>query len=77
MVELFVVGFFDRTPSLIMDPAAYVAACKLPTAAKVERAGLLSVPNPPEGLVPKHRDNTHSSITAESTNSVCLGRPHS
>ena len=38
MVELFTVGFFGRTPSVITRPVASVAADKLPTTAKVVRA---------------------------------------
>jgi hypothetical protein len=37
MVELFTVGCFGRTPSVVIGPVAYVTARKLPTAAKVER----------------------------------------
>jgi hypothetical protein len=37
MVELFTAGFFGRSPSVVIRPVAYVAAHKLPTAAKVER----------------------------------------
>lgn len=67
MVELFAVGFFGRTPSSVVCPVACVAARKLPTAAKVERAECAFVPNPPEGLVPTHRAITHLSTTAGPT----------
>ena len=77
MVELFAVGFFGRTPSLVIGPAAHVTMYRLPTTAKVERAEIAFVPNPPEGLVPTHWDVTHLSTTAELSGSVCLGRPNS
>jgi hypothetical protein len=64
MVELFAIGLFGRTPSIVVYPVACVTAYKLPTAAKVERAESAFVPNPPEGLVPIHRDITHLSATA-------------
>ncbi len=48
MVELFTVGFFGRTPSVVICPVANVAAGKLPTTAKVVRA---KRPHPLEGLV--------------------------
>lgn len=54
MVELFTVGFFGRTPSVIIRPVAYVTAHKLPTAAEVERTCKPingSGPNPLAGLV--------------------------
>ena len=47
MVELFTVGFFGRTPSVVIRPVASVAAGKLPTTAKVVRA---KRPHPLEGL---------------------------
>ena len=40
MVELFTVGFFGRTPSVVIRPVARVSARKLPTTAKVVRAFL-------------------------------------
>jgi hypothetical protein len=46
MVELFTVGYLRRTPSVVIRPVAYVAVCKLPTAAEVERAWILQTRTP-------------------------------
>jgi len=46
MVELFTVGYFGRTPSVVIRPVACVAAYKLPTAAEVERAWLAQTRTP-------------------------------
>jgi len=37
MVELFAVGDFVRTPSLVIDPVPPLAGRKLPTPVEVER----------------------------------------
>jgi hypothetical protein len=42
MVELFTVGCFGRSPSVVIRPVACIAAHKLPTAAEVERTWTLS-----------------------------------
>jgi len=55
MVELFVVGFFGRTPSLVISPAACVATCRLPTAAQVERTEGILRSEPPGGISRIHR----------------------
>ena len=50
MVELFAAGLLSRAPSIIICPAACVAAYRLPTAAKVERAEGILRPEPPGGI---------------------------
>lgn len=66
MVELFTVGFFGRTPSVVIRPVASVTAGKLPTTAEVVRA---KRPHPLEGLA-RCASITHSRTTAAHVGSL-------
>jgi hypothetical protein len=76
MVELFAVGPFGRTPSLVIGPAARVAACRLPTAAQVERTEGILRSEPPGGIS-RHCRHHPLQVPRPGQSPVCLGRPYS
>ncbi len=77
MVELFTVGFFGRTPSVVIRPVASVTAGKLPTTAKVVRA---TGPHPLEGFVRRAnvtRLRTTAALAGSLSRSPKLRKPES